>query len=198
VSSGGQDESAQLPDIDKYGDSEGVTLVVPDHTLHDKSASKGEQQKYLDDVIARVTRGEFCILVARKADRVELRGIEAYVRFLLALRDAGGELHVADHGRITFEDLLGTTHGRDVGPQGAPGDEDQGQPDPDPVRQDRVSADRRVPGKRPFGYAIIERNGFKWLVPHPVQGRWSAAPTTRSPSRTGRWPWCAATGSARA
>lgn len=173
VSSGGQDEKSQVPDIDKYGDREGITYVH-DYELHDKSAHKGEQQKYLDDAVKRVSRGEFRILVAWRADRVDRRGTKSYIRFLLALEDAGGELHVENFGRVHLDDLYGLLQA---------GMSSQQAKDESDLKSDRVriSFDKietaqweerfgAFRGKRPFGYQIIERNGKKWLVPDPVEG----------------------------
>ena len=51
VSSGGQDEANQLPDLDHYIAGHGYS-DGPVYTLHDVNASKGEQDTYVDQVIA--------------------------------------------------------------------------------------------------------------------------------------------------
>ena len=53
VSSGGQDEANQVPDVERYIREHGYREVKGKrHTLHDKSAYKGEQQEALDQVVA--------------------------------------------------------------------------------------------------------------------------------------------------
>ena len=91
VSTGGQDEANQVPDVDGWcsGHEYDVTKT---YTLHGKSASKGKQDKALDEVIADMRAGVIRVLVVWHSSRIERRG--AYNAFDLArrVRDAGGRI----------------------------------------------------------------------------------------------------------
>jgi len=91
VSTGGQDEASQEPDIDKWiaGHEYGTG---PAYRLHGKSASKGKQDKALNQVIADMSAGKLTVLVVWQSSRIERRG--AYSVFDLARRvkEAGGRI----------------------------------------------------------------------------------------------------------
>ena len=63
VSSGGQDEANQLPDIERHCTAQGYS-VERRYELHDRSASKGEQQAKLDAMISDMREGTIKVLVA--------------------------------------------------------------------------------------------------------------------------------------
>jgi DNA invertase Pin-like site-specific DNA recombinase len=91
VSTGGQDEANQEPDIDQWCKDQGY-VVRQTYTLRGKSASKGQQDKMLDKMIEDMLRGVFTVLVVWASDRIERRG--AYNAFDLARRvkEAGGRI----------------------------------------------------------------------------------------------------------
>lgn len=91
VSTGGQDENNQLPEITKWVEDRGYE-VAKTYTLHGASASKGKQQAQLDQVIADMAAGLITVLVVWASDRIERRG--AFNAFALAekVRAAGGRI----------------------------------------------------------------------------------------------------------
>jgi site-specific DNA recombinase len=91
VSTGGQDEANQEPDIDGWCREHGY-VVRKTYTLRGKSASKGKQDKALDEMVEDMRRGVFTVLVVWASDRIERRG--AYSVFDLARRvhEAGGRI----------------------------------------------------------------------------------------------------------
>jgi DNA invertase Pin-like site-specific DNA recombinase len=91
VSTGGQDEAHQEPDIDQWVKDHGY-VVRKTYTLRGKSASKGKQDAALDEMIEDMRRGAFTVLVVWASDRIERRG--AYNAFDLARRvkEAGGRI----------------------------------------------------------------------------------------------------------
>lgn len=91
VSSAGQDEANQEPDVDKHCAERGYD-VVKAYALHDKSASKGEQQDRLDEVIADMRANEIKVLVCWHSDRLERRGVLRTFQFIEAVRDEGGRI----------------------------------------------------------------------------------------------------------
>jgi DNA invertase Pin-like site-specific DNA recombinase len=102
VSSGGQDEANQIPDIERHCAEQGHRITKW-YTLNDKSASKGEQQAMLDQVVADMKLGIITTVVCWHSDRMERRGPEALFRLLRQVRDAGGRIE------STKEPLFGTT-----------------------------------------------------------------------------------------
>jgi site-specific DNA recombinase len=97
VSSGGQDEANQEPDIDRHCAGLGYN-VVKTYTLHDKSASKGEQQAKLDEVIADMRANEIKVLVCWHSDRLERRGVLETLMFIAQIKNAGGRVESTQEG----------------------------------------------------------------------------------------------------
>lgn len=91
VSTGQQDEENQAPDCLGWAASHDYE-VARTYTLHGKSASKGEQQKYLDQVIEDMTRGIITVLVVWKDDRLERRGLFHMTDFVKQVTEAGGRI----------------------------------------------------------------------------------------------------------
>lgn len=97
VSSLGQDEKNQEPDVDGWIESHGYQLATcgpdGDGTYRLKaSASKGKQQALLDCVVEDMREGRLDVLVVWMSSRIERRG--AWNAFDLArkVRDAGGRI----------------------------------------------------------------------------------------------------------
>jgi DNA invertase Pin-like site-specific DNA recombinase len=62
VSSGGQDEQNQLPAVEAHCAQRGYAIKRR-YELHDKSASKGEQQAAQDQVLADIRAGVIEVVV---------------------------------------------------------------------------------------------------------------------------------------
>jgi DNA invertase Pin-like site-specific DNA recombinase len=104
VSSGGQDEQNQVPDVERYCATHGYTIAKR-YELNDKSASKGEQQETLDAMLHDVREGTIKVLVCWHSDRLERRGPEYVFRLLSQVRDADGSIESVqepDFGRQSF------------------------------------------------------------------------------------------------
>lgn len=187
------EEADQIPEIDAYGKLNDI-VFVKDYQLEGKSAWTGKQEPDLADALERVRRGEFSVIVAWHATRITRMGQEAYAEWLLDLKRAGGELHVATPApgrKVTMGDLLGWIT------VGIEGDAAKRESDhkSDKILKKYVSIDSAVwaggktwdgqephgdrigafRGKVPFGYQVIEHAGFKWLLPHLLE-----APTIRT------------------
>lgn len=91
VSTGGQDERDQEPDIDRWIEDHGYA-VGPTYRLHGASASKGKQDKMIERVLDDMRAGRITVLVVWYSARIERRG--AYDHFSLAhmIREAGGRI----------------------------------------------------------------------------------------------------------
>jgi DNA invertase Pin-like site-specific DNA recombinase len=93
VSTGGQDEASQLPDLMGWCDTRGYEYELNErYIVHGKSAYKKQQQAALDQVIGDMANGQYAVLVVWAFDRIQ-RGstLEA---FMLAeqARAAGGRI----------------------------------------------------------------------------------------------------------
>src|SRR5690348_11031379 len=87
VSTGGQDEAQQVPSIESHCFSHGY-VIVRRYELNDKSASKGEQQEKLDEMLADMRDGTIKVLVGWRSNRLERRGPEAVFRLKRQVTDA--------------------------------------------------------------------------------------------------------------
>ena len=103
VSSGEQNEASQRPDLEHYCTANGY-VVSPDcrYVLHDRSASKGEQDEFIEKALADARAGKFTVLVIWASDRLERRGAEALFSVLRRFREAGVRVE------SVLEPLLGT------------------------------------------------------------------------------------------
>jgi DNA invertase Pin-like site-specific DNA recombinase len=106
VSSGGQDEASQGPDIDRHITGHGYA-DGPVYTLHDVSASKGEQDTYVDQVLADASAGLLTVLVAWHVDRLDRRGVWATGDLVRKLNAAGVRVETTDGGEVSDRDLNG-------------------------------------------------------------------------------------------
>jgi DNA invertase Pin-like site-specific DNA recombinase len=97
VSSGTQDEAGQLPDIIRHCFAHGYRPAVW-YVLHDKSASKGEQQAKLDEMIAHMRLNVITVSVCWDGDRLERRGGIDTLKILADAKDAGGRVEAARGG----------------------------------------------------------------------------------------------------
>lgn len=91
VSSGGQDEANQVPDVEGYCEQRGYHIRKR-YEVHSKSAYHGEQQKYLDQALADLRAGAFTVLVIWHSDRLERRPGKALLDVLAEFAAAGGRV----------------------------------------------------------------------------------------------------------
>jgi site-specific DNA recombinase len=106
VSTGGQDEANQVPDNERYCAEHGYS-VTRRYELNDKSASKGEQQEKLDEMLGHIRDGTIKVLVCWHSDRLERRGPDYVFRLLAQVRDADGRIEFTKEPLFGAEDLSG-------------------------------------------------------------------------------------------
>jgi DNA invertase Pin-like site-specific DNA recombinase len=167
VSTNAQDEANQDPDIDQWCRERGY-VVRKTYTLRGKSASKGQQDTALDEMIEDMRRGLFTVLVVWASDRIERRGV--YNAFDLARRvkEAGGRIeYVKDEYLNTANDMsdlmLAMAAKRDEM-------ESKRKQERTIMIQANIRAVGAFVGKSPFGYRAEGPVKAKQLVPTP-QGR---------------------------
>lgn len=106
VSTAGQDEEHQVPDLERYCAAHGYRIAKW-YRLNDKSASKGEQQSYQDEAVEDIREGTIKAVVCWNSDRVERRGPEKLFKWLREIKDAGGRLESTSEPLLGTEDLSG-------------------------------------------------------------------------------------------
>ena len=110
VSSGGQDEDNQLPEIDGHIAERGYE-VAGDFALHAKSASKGEQEQALEQILADIRAGVYTVLVIAHSSRIDRRDPDVAMLWLLLVKMAGGRIESVrepEFGRSTLSGRLMT------------------------------------------------------------------------------------------
>jgi site-specific DNA recombinase len=106
VSTGGQDEAQQVPAVEEHCEKRGYRIERR-YELNDKSASKGEQQAKLDEMLADMREGTIKVLVCWRSNRLERRGPEALFKLLRQVKDAGGRIESTSEPLLGFEDMSG-------------------------------------------------------------------------------------------
>jgi len=97
VSSTGQDEQNQEPDIDAWIDAREYKLALSAgdrgvYRLPGRSASKGQHQAMLDKAIADMAAGKFSVLVVWQSSRIERRGAWSVFDLIRRVHEAGGRI----------------------------------------------------------------------------------------------------------
>lgn len=163
VSSGGQDEVNQRPEVLKHCTARGYRIGQM-YELNEKSASKGEQQAKLDEMLADMRDGTIKVLVCWHSDRLERRGPEYVFRLLAHVRDAGGRIESTKEPLFGSTDMSGdamTALGSVIAHQYSVHLAEQVK-----VSHDRIRANGAVgPGGTPWGIAIVGQKYEKEYVP---------------------------------
>jgi DNA invertase Pin-like site-specific DNA recombinase len=163
VSTGGQDEANQVPDIERHCVAHGYTIAER-YELNDKSASMGQQQAKLDEMLDDMRDGTITVLVCWHSDRLERRGPEYVFRLLAQARDAGGRIESVQEPLFGAEDMSGeamTALGAVISHQYSVHLGEQVR-----LAHARIKANGAVgPGGTPWGYRIMGEKYSKQLVP---------------------------------
>lgn len=99
VSTGGQDEASQLPDLNNWCDAHGYEIKAR-YVLHGKSASKGKHDAALDQVIRDMEDGKINVLVVWQSSRLERRGVFSVFDFQRRVLDAGGRIEYVQDSHL--------------------------------------------------------------------------------------------------
>jgi DNA invertase Pin-like site-specific DNA recombinase len=163
VSSGGQDEANQVPDVERHCETHGYTIARR-YQLNDKSASKGEQEETLDAMIHDMRDGAVKVLVCWHSDRLERRGAEFVFNLLSKVHDADGRIESVqepDFGAKSFAGQLTTAVSAAVAHEKSVHLAGQVK-----LAHDRIRANGAVgPGGLPWGYRAKGLKYEKKLLP---------------------------------
>jgi DNA invertase Pin-like site-specific DNA recombinase len=92
VSTGSQDESTQITELDTYSAANGIN-VVDRIVLHGYSASHGTQEPALRAAIEGIKQGRYSVILVTDSSRLDRReDLDAQAEILLAIRQAGGDV----------------------------------------------------------------------------------------------------------
>ena len=95
VSSDKQDERNQVKEVDGHCASRGYQVVDKTFRLHDVSASKGEQEPALQEVLADIRAGAYTVVVIAHSSRLDRRDPDLQQFYALSVRLAGGRIESA-------------------------------------------------------------------------------------------------------
>lgn len=157
VSSGGQDEQNQVPDVERHRDARGYREIKR-YALHDKSAYKGEQQATLDQIVADMRAGVIKVLVIWHSDRIERREVLDLLIFLREVKSAGGRVESVKEGLLDGNNLTTLVTGW-TNHQKSEHLSDQVQ-----LAHNRIRENGAFRGRDPFGYEITGTKYNKRLV----------------------------------
>jgi DNA invertase Pin-like site-specific DNA recombinase len=162
VSTGGQDEASQLPDLVRWCQSHDYEQAKS-YVLHGKSASKGKHQAALDEVIRDMQDGVITVLVVWQSSRIERRG--AYSVFDLArrVRETGGRIEYVKDAYLNDTNEMSDVmlalaatkdrqKSRDISLQVT-------------AKQAALREIGSAVGRAPWGYEIVKRDGIKIFAP---------------------------------
>jgi predicted site-specific integrase-resolvase len=104
VSSTGQDEDNQIPDLDAWSACHGYVVAGPPIKIHGKSAFHGHHREELYKAVRMIEAGLADVLVMWALDRSSREGLDAAVEFRSAVRRAGGRLEFTEEPELNGSD----------------------------------------------------------------------------------------------
>lgn len=149
VSSGGQDEANQVPDLERYCDQRNYWIATR-YVLHARSAFKGHQQADLDQALEDMRTGRIQKLVIWHSDRLERRPGKALLDVLAEFTDAGGVVESVKEpalGGVDFGDQVTTFIAGLVNHEKSKHISDQVT-----LAHNRIRSNGALLGRIPFGY----------------------------------------------
>ncbi|MBO0769533.1 MAG: recombinase family protein [Solirubrobacterales bacterium] len=167
VSTGGQDEQNQLPDIERWCESHGYeTSEDTLYVAHAKRAYTGKHQAMLDRALNDMAQGKFDVLVVWALDRIERRGALYAFKLAARARECGGRIEYAApsdsylNETNDMSDVMLALAARQAQL------ESQRKSERIKIKHDGLRAAGSVVGGAPFGYQIeLQPDGRKFLVP---------------------------------
>ena len=168
VSTGGQDERSQEPDIDRWIEEHGYT-PGPVYRLRGKSASKGKHQAELDQVVEDMRAGKLQVLVVWQSSRIERRGAWSAFDLARRVREAGGRIEYVQDAYLNETNEMSDVMLAMAATKDRLSSEDTSKR----VRSihSRIRGNGGVHGKAGYGYRIEGERYSKRLVPFEPEAR---------------------------
>jgi DNA invertase Pin-like site-specific DNA recombinase len=173
VSSDGQDEENQVPELESHCADRGYRINRR-YTLHDKSAYHGEHEEDLAQVLEDVSKGIIKIVVIAHSSRIDRRDPDVAAFYHMLIKRAGGQLESVREPMFGKDDISG----RVITMLAQWGNNEYSKTLAGHVRagHDRIRANRPngtgLLGRAPFGYEIQGEKFHKVLVPTTLGDRY--------------------------
>lgn len=163
VSTGGQDEASQIPDIIRYC-VERKYWITKWFIVHGKSAYKAAQDPDWQKVVTSAEYHEIKAAVLWKVDRLDRGNILHAIPMANALLVTGAKLEFATQPYITLDTMPGRMAFANMCEMAH--EESKTKSDRVKAKIGRIEANNGLTGKPPFGYRSEPRgDGYKNLVP---------------------------------
>jgi DNA invertase Pin-like site-specific DNA recombinase len=99
VSSTGQDEDNQIPDLEAWSDDHSY-VIADTIRIHGKSAFHGHHKAELNKAVRMIESGLADLIVMWTLDRASRQGIDAAFRFRFSVQDAGGRIEFTEYPEL--------------------------------------------------------------------------------------------------
>jgi DNA invertase Pin-like site-specific DNA recombinase len=106
VSSDGQDEENQVPELERHCDDKGYR-VNRRYPLHDKSAYHGEHETDLEEILEDIRKGIITVVVMVHSSRIDRRDPDVAEVYHLSIKAAGGRLESVREPLFGQSDISG-------------------------------------------------------------------------------------------
>jgi DNA invertase Pin-like site-specific DNA recombinase len=165
VSSKGQDEENQTPELETYCYDQGYRINRR-YQLHDVSAYHGEQESALAEILEDIRAGVITVLVIVDSSRIDRRDPDIAALYHLSIRIEGGRIESVREPLFGKSDIAGriTT----MLAQHSNNDYSAKLSYFVGLGHDRVRREGGLFGRAPFGYEIQGEKYRKRLVPTPL------------------------------
>jgi len=166
VSTGGQDEASQVPDIIRYC-IERKYWIAKWFIVHGKSAFKAAQDPYWQKVVFSAQYCEIKVAVLWKVDRLDRGNILHAIPMANALLETGARLEFATQPYITLDTMPGRMAFANMCEMAH--EESKTKSDRVKAKIGRIQANNALTGRPSFGYETAPRgDGYKMLVPTEI------------------------------
>lgn len=166
VSSDGQDETNQVPEIDRYCYDQNYRINKR-YEVNDRSAYHGEHEAWLDEALDDIRAGIISVLVIAHSSRLDRRDPDVAEFYHLSIRQAGGRIESVREPLFGKSDISGrvvTMLAQDANYQYSVTLSGHVRAAHDVIRTNRANG-KGLLGRAPFGYEIQGERKLKYLVP---------------------------------
>jgi DNA invertase Pin-like site-specific DNA recombinase len=169
VSSDGQDEANQVPELEDYCYDQNYRINKR-YNVHDRSAYHGEHEAWLDEALDDIRTGVISVLVIVHSSRLDRRDPDVAEFYHLSIRQAGGRIESVREPMFGKSDISGrvvTMLAQDANHSYSRTLSGHVRASHNRIRTNRATG-KGLLGRAPFGYEIQGDKYSKILVPTPL------------------------------
>lgn len=166
VSSDGQDEANQVPELERYCYDQNYRINKR-YNVHDRSAYHGEHEAWLDEALDDIRSGVISVLVIVHSSRLDRREPDVAEFYHLSIRQAGGRIESVREPMFGKSDISGrvvTMLTQDANHSYSKTLSGHVRAAHNVIRTNRANG-KGLLGRAPFGYEIQGDKYSKILVP---------------------------------